>query len=151
MTSGDLRSKARRCAKPDINTQPMMLTAGVAVYRAWKKRAVRGRRCLPGTVWGYSAGSPQGQLRSETLFRWSGCARKRCKMPCRWVRVQWRRYLAWMTMSFLRSVQKLPRRNRRGGQLQCPSQVVIAGHKSAVERAAAAAKAKGAKRAMMLR
>ena len=134
-----------------VNTQPAMVTAGYAAYRAW--RALGGPQ--PAIVAGHSLGEYTALVAAgaldvrATACRWCAFARRRCRKRCRKGRARWRRSSA-STTTLVRAACA-----EAGGEVQAvnfnaPGQVVIAGEKAAVARAIEACKAKGAKRAMPL-
>ena len=135
-----------------VNTQPLMLTAGYAVYRAW--RAAGG--ALPAMVAGHSLGE-------YTALVVAGVVSLRDALPLVRTRAQAMQEAVPMGTGAMAAILGLDDDAVRAAcaeaaqgeiveavNFNAPSQVVIAGHKTAVERAAAVAKAKGAKRAVML-
>ena len=138
-----------------INTQPVMLTAGVAVYRAWQAAGGPPPAMMAGHSLGeYSALVAAGVIAFKDalpLARFRGQAMQEA-VP-----------IGTGAMAAILGLDDEAVRNAcaeasdipRGEIVEAvnfnaPSQVVIAGNKSAVERGAAACKAKGAKRALML-
>ena len=135
-----------------VNTQPLMLTAGYAVYRAW----LAAGGVQPAMVAGHSLGE-------YTALVAAGVIAFRDALPLVRFRAQAMQEavpLGAGAMAAILGVDDDSVRNACSEAAQgevvepvnfnAPSQVVIAGHKSAVERAAAVAKSKGAKRALML-
>lgn len=135
-----------------VNTQPVMLTAGYAVYRAWREAG----GADPALVAGHSLGE-------YTALVVSGALAFRDALPLVRFRAQAMQEAVPAGEGAMAAILGLDDDAVRAacaeaGQGQtvepvnfnAPSQVVIAGHKAAVERGAAAAKAKGAKRAVML-
>jgi [acyl-carrier-protein] S-malonyltransferase len=135
-----------------VNTQPLMLTAGYAVYRAWRE-AGGGE---PAVVAGHSLGE-------YTALVASGAMPFREALPLVRFRAQAMQEAVPMGEGAMAAILGLEDDAVRAacgeaaqGQVveavnfNAPSQVVIAGHRGAVERGVALAKAKGAKRAMML-
>jgi len=135
-----------------VNTQPVMLTAGYAVYRAWREAG----GADPALVAGHSLGE-------YTALVASGALAFRDALPLVRFRAQAMQEAVPAGEGAMAAILGLEDDAVRAacaeaGQGQtveavnfnAPSQVVIAGHKAAVERGAAAAKAKGAKRAVML-
>jgi [acyl-carrier-protein] S-malonyltransferase len=135
-----------------INTQPLMLTAAYAVYRAWG--AAGG--VAPAIVAGHSLGE-------YTALVAAGVIAFKDALPLVRFRAQAMQEAVPMGTGAMAAVLGLDDDSVRAvcaesaqGEIveavnfNAPSQVVIAGHKAAVERGAAAAKAKGAKRAVML-
>ncbi|MCC6531530.1 MAG: ACP S-malonyltransferase [Burkholderiales bacterium] len=135
-----------------VNTQPLMLTAGVAVYRAWREAG--------GGVPAFVAGHSLGEYCAWVA---SGALRFQDALPLVRLRAEAMQQAVPVGEGAMAAILGLDDDAVRvacaeaaGGQVveavnfNAPNQVVIAGHKAAVERAAAAAKAKGAKRAMLL-
>src|SRR5262245_13533725 len=135
-----------------VNTQPLMLTAGYAVYRAW--RDAGGPE--PALVAGHSLGE-------YTALVAAGALAFRDALPLVRFRAQAMQDAVPAGEGAMAAILGLDDdavrnacREAAQGQVveavnfNAPSQVVIAGHKAAVERGAAAAKALGAKRAVML-
>lgn len=135
-----------------VNTQPLMLTAGYAVYRAWRDAGGAEAAMMAGHSLGeYTALVAAGAL----LFRDA--------LPLVRFRAQAMQEAVPMgegAMAAILGLEDDAVRSACGeaaqGQMvepvnfNAPSQVVIAGHRAAVERGVAAAKARGAKRAVML-
>ena len=135
-----------------VNTQPVMLTAGYATYRAWL--AAGGTE--PAMVAGHSLGEYTALVAAGVLeFRDAlPLVRFRAQAMQEAVPVGTGAMAALLGLSD-EAVRKACADSADGEVVEAvnfnaPSQVVIAGHKSAVERAAAAAKASGAKRAVLL-
>lgn len=135
-----------------VNTQPVMLTVGYAVYRAW--RAAGGAE--PVLVAGHSLGE-------YTALVAAGVIVFREAVPLVRFRAQAMQEAVPIGTGAMAAILGLDDDTVRAackeasqGQVvepvnfNAPSQVVIAGHKAAVERGAEAAKARGAKRAVML-
>ena len=135
-----------------VNTQPVMLTAGCAVYRAWREAG----GAEPALVAGHSLGE-------YTALVASGALAFRDALPLVRFRAQAMQEAVPAGEGAMAAILGLEDDAVRAacseaGQGQkveavnfnAPSQVVIAGHKAAVERGVAAAKAKGARRAVML-
>ncbi|MBI2510242.1 MAG: ACP S-malonyltransferase, partial [Betaproteobacteria bacterium] len=135
-----------------VNTQPVMLTAGYAVYRAWREAG----GAEPAIVAGHSLGE-------YTALVAAGAVAFRDALPLVRFRAQAMQEAVPMGEGAMAAILGLDDDAVRAtcsdaaqGQIvepvnfNAPGQVVIAGHKAAVERGAAAAKAQGAKRAMML-
>jgi [acyl-carrier-protein] S-malonyltransferase len=135
-----------------VNTQPVMLTADVAVYRAWAERGGGKASMLAGHSLGeYAALVAAGALSFADA------------LPLVRFRAQAMQDAVPQGVGAMAAVMGLDDAavaaacdEARQGQVvdpvnfNAPGQVVIAGHKEAVERTIAAAKAKGAKRALML-
>ena len=135
-----------------VNTQPLMLTAACAVYRAWT--AAGGM--APAVVAGHSLGE-------YTALVAAGVIAFKDALPLVRFRAKAMQEAVPMGTGAMAAVLGLDDDTVRAvcaevaqGEIveavnfNAPSQVVIAGHKSAVERGAALAKRKGAKRAVML-
>lgn len=135
-----------------VNTQPVMLTAGVAVYRAW--RAEGGP--VPAMVAGHSLGEYSALVAA-------GVIALKDALPLVRFRAQAMQEAVPIGTGAMAAILGLDDDAVRAAcaeasqgeiveavNFNAPSQVVIAGHKAAVERGAAVCKAKGAKRAMML-
>ena len=135
-----------------VNTQPLMLTAGYAVYRAWRE-AGGGE---PSLVAGHSLGE-------YTALVAAGAIAFRDALPLVRFRAQAMQEAVPVGEGAMAAILGLEDEAVRAackeaaqGQVvepvnfNAPSQVVIAGHRAAVERGIAAAKTQGAKRAMML-
>jgi len=135
-----------------VNTQPLMLTAGYAVYRAWRDAG----GAEPAVMAGHSLGE-------YTALVAAGALLFRDALPLVRFRAQAMQEAMPMGEGAMAAILGLEDDAVRAacgeaaqGQrvepvnFNAPSQVVIAGHRAAVERGVAAAKAKGAKRAVML-
>jgi [acyl-carrier-protein] S-malonyltransferase len=133
-----------------VNTQPAMVTAGYAAYRAW--RALGGAQ--PEVVAGHSLGEYTALVAAGAI------AFKDC-LPLVRFRAQSMQEAVPEGQGAMAAILMLDDELVRaacaeaGGEVQAvnfnaPGQVVIAGEKAAVERAIEACKAKGAKRAMPL-
>jgi [acyl-carrier-protein] S-malonyltransferase len=135
-----------------VNTQPVMLTAGYAVYRAWREAGGR----EPAMLAGHSLGE-------YTALVVAGVIEFRDAVPL--VRFRARAMqeavpagtgaMAAILGIGNEAVHAACAEAAQGEVVEAvnfnaPEQVVIAGHKAAVERAVAAAKARGARRAVML-
>ncbi len=133
-----------------VNTQPAMVTAGYAVYRAW--RALGGPE--PELVAGHSLGE-------YTALTAAGALKFTDALPLVRFRAQSMQEAVPEGKGAMAAILMLEDDAVRAacaeaaGEVQAvnfnaPGQVVIAGEKQAVERAIEACKAKGAKRAMPL-
>lgn len=135
-----------------INTQPVMLTSGYAVYRAW----IEAGGAEPAMAAGHSLGE-------YTALVAAGAIAFRDALPLVRFRAEAMQQVVPMGAGAMAAVLGLDDDAVRkacsdasAGEVveavnfNAPSQVVIAGHKAAVERAGDAAKAAGAKRALML-
>ena len=135
------------------NTQPVMLTAAYAVYRAWQEAG----GAQPAIVAGHSLGE-------YTALVAAGVLAFRDAVPLVRFRAQAMQSAVPVGEGGMAAVLGLDDDTVRavcaeasaaGGLVEAvnfnaPSQVVIAGHKGAVEKACEIAKAKGAKRALPL-
>jgi len=135
-----------------VNTQPLMLTAGVAAYRAWVAAGGPAPSVLAGHSLGeYSAWVVSGALAFSDALP---LVRLRAQAMQESVPVGTGAMAAVLGLDddTVRSVCEEAAQGEvvEAVNFNAPSQVVIAGQKSAVERAATLAKAKGAKRAMLL-
>ena len=135
-----------------INTQPVMLTAAYAVYRAWQAEGGP----APALVAGHSLGE-------YTALVASGALAFRDAVPLVRVRAQAMQEAVPVGEGGMAAILGLSDEDVRAAcaeasvvgvveavNFNAPAQVVIAGHKAAVERACEIAKAKGAKRALLL-
>ena len=135
-----------------VNTQPVMLTAAYAMYRAWRQAGAP----APVVVAGHSLGE-------YTALVAAGVIAFADAVPLVRFRAQAMQEAVPMGTGAMAAILGLDDDAVRAAcaessqgevveavNFNAPSQVVIAGHKSAVERAAAAAKTRGAKRAVML-
>lgn len=135
-----------------VNTQPVMLTAGVAVFRAWN--ALQGAR--PSVLAGHSLGE-------YTALVASGALSFADALPLVRFRAQAMQEAVAEGAGGMAAILGLDddkvlavcAEAAQGEVLEAvnfnsPGQIVIAGHKAAVERGMALAKEKGAKRALPL-
>ncbi len=135
-----------------VNTQPVMLTAAFAMYRAWQ--AAGGP--APAVVAGHSLGE-------YTALVVSGALTFADALPLVRFRAQAMQEAVPVGTGAMAAILGLDDDAVRAAcaeaaqgeiveavNFNAPNQVVIAGHKAAVERGAEAAKARGAKRAVML-
>ena len=135
-----------------VNTQPLMLTAGVATFRAWQEKGGNVPTCFAGHSLGeYTALVAAGALRFVDA------------LPLVRLRAQAMQEAVPAGIGAIAAVLGLDTEQVRAvcvdaaeGEvlaavnLNSPGQIVIAGHRAAVERGMALAKARGAKRAIML-
>ncbi len=135
-----------------VNTQPLMLTAGIAVYRLWCERGGP----APSVVAGHSLGEYAALVAAGALTLNDAVPlvelRARAMQDAVPAGVG---AMAAVLGLDAASVMAACREVANGEVVEAvnfndPAQTVIAGHKAAVERAAEAVKAKGAKRALML-
>ena len=135
-----------------VNTQPVMLTAALAMYRAWREAGGP----APAVVAGHSLGE-------YTALVVSGALDFADALPLVRFRAQAMQEAVPLGAGAMAAILGLDDDAVRAAcaeaaqgeiveavNFNAPSQVVIAGHQGAVERGAAAAKARGAKRAVML-
>jgi [acyl-carrier-protein] S-malonyltransferase len=135
-----------------VNTQPLMLTAGVAVYRAWRDAG----GALPAVVAGHSLGEysalvAAGALRfadAVPLVRFRAQAMQEAVPAGEGAMAA----LLGLEADVVREVCAEAAQGEvvEAANLNAPGQIVIAGGRAAVERAIELAKPRGAKRAMML-
>jgi [acyl-carrier-protein] S-malonyltransferase len=135
-----------------VNTQPLMLAAGVAAFRAWRE----GGGPQPALLAGHSLGEYSAWVAA-------GALEFRDALPLVRLRAQAMQEAVPVGTGAMAAILGLDDANVLAACVQAadgevveavnfnaPNQVVIAGHKAAVERAAVLAKERGAKRAMML-
>ncbi len=135
-----------------VNTQPVMLTAGYAVYRLWREQG----GAEPAMVAGHSLGE-------YTALVAAGVIAFKDAVPLVRFRAQAMQEAVPIGTGAMAAILGLADAAVREAcseaahgevveavNFNAPSQVVIAGHKSAVERGVDAAKQRGAKRAVML-
>jgi len=134
------------------NTQPVMLTAAYAIYRAWRQAGGP----VPSIVAGHSLGE-------YTALVAAGALAFRDAVPLVRFRAQAMQTAVPVGVGGMAAILGLDDDTVRAVcaeasaagvveavNFNAPSQVVIAGHKAAVEKACEVAKAKGAKRALPL-
>ena len=137
-----------------VNTQPVMLTAGVAVYRAW---AARGG-AKPALLAGHSLGEYAALVAADSIALADA-------VPLVRFRAQAMQEAVPEGTGAMAAILGLADDDVRAGCIEAaqttgqvveavnfnaPSQVVIAGHKGAVEAAIETCKARGAKRGVLL-
>jgi [acyl-carrier-protein] S-malonyltransferase len=135
-----------------VNTQPVMLAADIAVYRAW--RAAGGR--APAVLAGHSLGEYAALVAAGALTFADA-------VPLVRFRAQSMQEAVPAGVGAMAAVMGLDEagiatacREAAQGQIvepvnfNAPDQIVIAGHREAVERAVAGVRTRGAKRAVML-
>ncbi len=138
-----------------VNTQPIMLTAGFAIYEAWLKAGGPKPQWLGGHSLGeYTALVAAGVISFEDALP---LVRFRAQVMQEAVPVGTGAMAAILGLSDERVKEACheasaadPLQVVEAVNFNAPNQVVIAGTRQAVEAAAAACKAKGAKRALML-
>ncbi|MBD5805306.1 Malonyl CoA-acyl carrier protein transacylase [Azoarcus sp. Aa7] len=135
-----------------VNTQPLMLTAGVAAYRAWL--AAGGPR--PQLVAGHSLGEYSALVAAGAMSFADAVPLVRFRAQAMQEAVPaGEGGMAALLGLEVDAVREACTEAAQGevveaANLNAPGQIVIAGAKGAVERAIEAAKARGAKRAMLL-
>ena len=135
-----------------VNTQPAMLAAGVAAFRAW--RALGGPQ--PDFVAGHSLGEYSALVAAEALSLEDALPLVRFRAQCMQEAVpEGLGAMAAILGLDDEGVRAACAESAEGEAVQAvnfnaPGQVVIAGHATAVARAITACKARGAKRAMPL-
>jgi len=135
-----------------VNTQPLMLVAGVAIWRAWRERG--------GPMPAYFAGHSLGEYSALVA---AGSLRFEDALPLVRLRAQAMQEAVPEGTGGIAAIvglddAKLPAVLQAAAQgqvveaanLNSPGQVVVAGHRAAVERAMAGAKEQGAKLVKML-
>ncbi|MGE5466832.1 MAG: ACP S-malonyltransferase [Ignavibacteria bacterium] len=135
-----------------VNTQPLMLTAGIAVYRLWLEKGGP----QPAMVAGHSLGEYAALVAAGVLPLTDAVplVELRAKAMQEAVPAGEGAMAAILGLDAA-TVMAACAESAQGLCVQAvnfnaPEQTVIAGHKAAVERAAEACKTKGAKRAVML-
>jgi len=135
-----------------VNTQPIMLTAGVAVYRAWQSQ----NGAKPAIVAGHSLGEYTALVAAGALSFADALPLVRFRAQCMQQAVpEGVGGIAAILGLDDDVVRAVCAEGAQGEVLEAvnfnsPGQVVIAGNRAAVERGMELAKAKGAKRAIML-
>ena len=137
-----------------VNTQPLMLTAGIATYRAW----ITAGGSPPAVMAGHSLGEYAALVAADALTLSDA-------VPLVRFRAQAMQEAVPEGTGAMAAILGLADDDVRAAcaeasqatslvveavNFNAPSQVVIAGHKRAVEQAVEACKAKGAKRGVML-
>ena len=135
-----------------VNTQPLMLVAGVACWRAWQERGGPWPAFFAGHSLGeYSALVAAGAIGFEDALP---MVRLRAQAMQEAVPEGTGGIAAILGLDDAKLPQVLAAAAQgevvEAANLNSPGQVVIAGHRAAVERAMAGAKEQGAKRAVML-
>jgi [acyl-carrier-protein] S-malonyltransferase len=134
------------------NTQPAMLTAGVAMYEAWL--AAGGRQ--PDVVAGHSLGEYAALTAARSLSLEDAVRLVRIRADAMQAAVPVGTGAMAAILGLDDDAVRAACMQAAQGEVveavnfNAPAQVVIAGHKAAVERACEAAKAAGAKRALLL-
>ncbi len=135
-----------------VNTQPIMLTAGVAVYRAWQSQ----HGAQPTLMAGHSLGEYTALVAAGALRFVDALPLVRYRAQCMQQAVpEGVGGIAAILGLDDDAVRAICSEGAQGEVLEAvnyntPGQVVIAGNRAAVERGMELAKARGAKRAIML-
>jgi [acyl-carrier-protein] S-malonyltransferase len=135
-----------------VNTQPVMLAAGVAVYRAWQSQ----NGATPAVMAGHSLGEYSALVAAGALSFKDALPLVRYRATCMQNAVpEGVGGIAAILGLDDEVVKQVCAEGAQGAVLEAvnfnsPGQVVIAGNRSAVERGMEIAKSKGAKRAIML-
>jgi len=135
-----------------VNTQPIMLTAGVSVYRAWQSQ----HGATPAMMAGHSLGEYTALVAAGALSFGDALPLVRYRAQCMQQAVpEGVGGIAAILGLDDDIVRAVCNEGAQGEVLEAvnfnsPGQVVIAGNRAAVERGMELAKAKGAKRAIML-
>src|SRR5260221_5261861 len=135
-----------------VNTQPVMLVAGVACWRAWLEK----KGGLPAWLAGHSLGEYSALVAAEAIRFEDALPLVRFRAQAMQEAVpEGTGGIAAILGVDEDTIREVCRESAQGevvepANLNSPGQIVIAGHRAAVERAMAIAKAKGAKRGVML-
>jgi [acyl-carrier-protein] S-malonyltransferase len=135
-----------------VNTQPLMLLAGVATWRAWRTRGGP----MPSWFAGHSLGEYSALVAAQALRFEDAVAlvRFRAQAMQEAVPEGTGGIAAILGLDDAKLAEVCAEASQgevvEPANLNSPGQVVIAGHRGAVERGMAIAKEKGAKRAVML-
>ena len=138
-----------------INTQPLMLTAGIAVYRAWE--SLGGEK--PAYLAGHSLGEYSALVASETLSFADALALVRFRAQAMQQAVPegvgGMAAILGMDDEIIETIcrditNQSSEESLEPANFNSPGQIVIAGHKNAILQGIEMAKSKGAKRAIML-
>ena len=135
-----------------VNTQPVMLVAGVACWRAWQEK----RGPMPSWLAGHSLGEYGALVAAESMRFEDALPLVRFRAQAMQEAVpEGTGGIAAILGLDAAALQDICAEAAQGevvepANLNSPGQVVIAGHRAAVERGMALARQKGAKRAVML-
>lgn len=135
-----------------VNTQPLMLTAGAAVWRMWIDKG----GLMPAVVAGHSLGEYSALVAAGVLELKDAVPLVELRAKAMQEAVPAGTGAMAAVLSLDADAVKAACSEAAQGEVvqavnfNSPEQTVIAGHKAAVERAAELCKAKGAKRAVML-
>ena len=135
-----------------VNTQPVMLVAGVACWRAWQEK----RGPMPSWLAGHSLGEYSALVAAESMRFEDALPLVRFRAQAMQEAVpEGTGGIAAILGLDEAALKEVCAEAAQGevlepANLNSPGQVVIAGHRAAVERGMALARQKGAKRAVML-
>lgn len=135
-----------------VNTQPLMLTAGIAVYREWIARG----GAVPALVAGHSLGEYSALVAAGALGFAEAVKLVRLRAQAMQEAVPQGEgaMAALLGLDEAQAIEACAEAAQgdvvSAANLNSPGQIVIAGSKAAVERAIVTAKARGAKRAVLL-
>lgn len=135
-----------------VNTQPLMLTAGIAVFRLWQEKGGR----TPNMVAGHSLGEYSALVASGVLRFADAVPLVEFRAMAMQEAVPAGAGAMAAILGLDAAAVKAACEESAQGQVveavnfNAPEQTVIAGHAAAVQRAADAARARGAKRAVLL-
>ena len=135
-----------------VNTQPLMLTAGIAVYRLWQEKGGP----VPAMVAGHSLGEYSALVAAEVLPLADAVPLVELRAKAMQEAVPAGEGAMAAILGLDPEIIKAVCAESAQGQVveavnfNAPEQTVIAGHAAAVQRAADGCKAKGAKRTVML-
>jgi [acyl-carrier-protein] S-malonyltransferase len=147
-----VRSGPPEALNQTVNTQPVMLVAGIACWRAWREW----QGPLPAWFAGHSLGEYSALVASESLRFEDALPLVRFRAQAMQEAVpEGTGGIAAILGLDAEALREVCAEASQGevlepANLNSPGQVVIAGHRAAVERGMALAKEKGAKRAVML-
>ncbi|MDR0528678.1 MAG: ACP S-malonyltransferase [Zoogloeaceae bacterium] len=135
-----------------VNTQPIMLTADVAVWRLWRKRS----GSLPAVMAGHSLGEYAALVAADVISFADAVPLVRLRAAAMQAAVPLETGMMAAIMGLdAEAIAAACAESAQGEVVEAVNfnaqgQIVIAGHRAAVERAMGACKAKGAKRALPL-
>ena len=135
-----------------VNTQPLMLTAGIAVWRAWRSQG----GAMPDYFAGHSLGEYSALVAAEAIEFSDAVPLVRFRAEAMQQAVPVGQGGIAAILGLDEGAVKAACAEAAHGEIvepanyNSPGQLVISGSRAAVERAIEAAKARGAKRAMML-
>jgi [acyl-carrier-protein] S-malonyltransferase len=137
--------------KRTANTQPAVLTVSAAVHAVLEKRGARPLAAAGHSLGEYSAYVAAGTLRFEDAVRAVRARGEAMQKAC----PEGQGDMAAVMGLDLASVEAVCREEAQGqvlspANVNSPAQIVVAGHKAAVERAVRRARREGAKRAVPL-